>query len=79
MSRPKIDFQLPQFGPNLRRIRETKGFTQAALAKALSVKQSYISELELGRNNCSLGLAAKIAEVLKIKIEKLLENIANTD
>lgn len=77
MSRPKSDFELPQFGPNLKRLRELRGLSQAELAAQISVQQTYISALELGHKNCSLGLAAKLAEALEIKLEKFLENISN--
>jgi transcriptional regulator with XRE-family HTH domain len=75
--RPKYD--LPQFGPNLRRIREAKGLSQAALAEAVGLRQNHISDLEAGKSQPYLSLAVRLAEALKIEVKKFLEKIPNSD
>jgi transcriptional regulator with XRE-family HTH domain len=53
-------------GENIRRYREKKNLTQAALADALGATQGYISDLESGKRTPRVRRIAKIAEVLKI-------------
>lgn len=77
MPRPKFD--VPQFGPNLRRIRQAKGLSQAALAEAVGLAQNHVSDLERGDSQPYLGLVAKLAEALKIKVDKFLEKIPDSD
>ncbi len=77
MPRPKFD--LPQFGPNLRRIREQRGLSQSALAAAVGLRQNHVSDLESGRSQPYLSMAVRLSEALKIKLEKFLEKIPDSD
>ncbi len=77
MPRPKFD--LPQFGPNLRAIRQSRNMSQVELAKAVGLAQNHVSDLEAGRSQPYLSLAVRLSEVLKTKLEKFVEKIPDTD
>jgi DNA-binding XRE family transcriptional regulator len=53
-------------------IREWRGLTQAALAKALDSKSAYISQIETGNREGSLSFMARVAEVLDVKLDDLV-------
>jgi len=54
----------PAYGDELRRARRQRQLTQVALARALGVSQSYIAQMEAGRNFPSPALASRIAELV---------------
>jgi transcriptional regulator with XRE-family HTH domain len=59
---------LLKFGENLRKARESRGFTQAQLANELNVEISQISRIERGLINTSVITIYSIASVLKVDI-----------
>lgn len=61
------DFLLA-FGENLRRVRKSKGFTQAQLANDLGVEISQISRMERGIISTSISNVNKIARVLNVPL-----------
>ena len=54
----------PVYGHEFRQARRSRQLTQVALAKALGVSQSYIAQIEAGRNYPAPALVSRIAEVL---------------
>jgi phage repressor protein C with HTH and peptisase S24 domain len=54
----------PVYGHEFRQARRSRQLTQVALAKALGVSQSYIAQIEAGRNYPSATLVPRIVEVL---------------
>lgn len=64
---------LLKFGKNLRKLRESKDFTQAQLANELNVEISQISRIERGVINTSVTTVYSIACVLKVNISDLFE------
>jgi len=62
---------LLKFGENLRRVRESKGFTQAQLANELNVEISQISRIERGVINTSVTTIYSITCVLKVNVSDL--------
>lgn len=62
---------LIQFGENLRKLRQEKGFTQEALANELNVEVSQISRIERGVINTSVTTVYEISRVLRISISEL--------
>jgi transcriptional regulator with XRE-family HTH domain len=54
----------PSYGDQFRKARRDRQLTQVAVAKALGVSQSYIAQIEAGRNFPSPTLALRIAEIL---------------
>lgn len=59
-------------GANVRRLRQAKGLTQEQLAGEAAVDLTYIGGIERGRNNPSLLVMVRIAEVLGVEPAVLL-------
>jgi transcriptional regulator with XRE-family HTH domain len=60
-------------GKVLKKLREKRGLTQAALAKKVNVHQVTIARLETGERNPSMDLFQRLAKALKVKVGELLE------
>lgn len=60
-------------GDVLKKIRERRGLTQAALAEKVGVHQVTIARLETGERNPSMDLLQSLAKTLKVKVGELLE------
>jgi transcriptional regulator with XRE-family HTH domain len=56
-------------GRELKDTRQTLGLTQAEVAERLGVSPSYISAVEAGRRNLTLGQLANIANAMRLGIE----------
>jgi transcriptional regulator with XRE-family HTH domain len=64
---------LPQFGRKLRELRKKRNLTLNQLAKELEFEtHSYLSALESGKKQPSLGLVIKIAKLFKVTTDYLL-------
>ena len=59
------------FGRNLKKVRKSKGFTQAELANDIGIEISQISRIERGIINTSISTTNEIAKVLKVNITDL--------
>jgi predicted transcriptional regulator/DNA-binding XRE family transcriptional regulator len=53
-------------GPRLKRLREERGLTQAAVAQKLEVSASYYNQLENNQRSLTPALMAKVAELFKV-------------
>lgn len=62
-----------QFGHNVRRLREHKGWSQEALADYSSLHRTYISGIERGVRNPTLDIVHKIAIALDCPAADLLK------
>ena len=62
------------FGINVRRSRETKGWSQDKLSEMSGLHRTYISGIERGVRNPSIEIAHKIAVALEIKVARLFED-----
>lgn len=60
-------------GKRLARAREAAGFTQAQLAHAIGVGQQTVSMIESGRRNPSLANLVRLASLLNVTTDYLLE------
>ena len=60
------------FGTNVRRIRESKGLSQEALADKADLHRTYISDIERFTRNISLENVQKIANALEVEPSELL-------
>lgn len=58
-------------GPILRRFREERSLTQDRVAVGFDSSRSYISQLELGKKNCTFSALIKYADALGVKPEEL--------
>jgi transcriptional regulator with XRE-family HTH domain len=59
-------------GLNIRKYREKKGWSQEQLAFEADLHRAYIGQIERGEKNIGLINLQKIADALKIQIQKLL-------
>jgi transcriptional regulator with XRE-family HTH domain len=58
---------LIQFGETLKRVRKSKGFTQAELANDIGIEISQISRIERGVINTSISVIYAISKVLDVE------------
>ena len=69
---------LKRFGKMLKRIRQEKGLTQAALAKKAGISRVYLAQLEGSAKKPpirtpSIPTLERLAKALKVKLSHLLE------
>ena len=62
-----------QMGKKLRKLREARGMSQAALAKDAEISEGYLLRLEAGRQDPTLGVLERLAKALGVKVRTLLE------
>jgi XRE family transcriptional regulator of biofilm formation len=63
-----------RIGQMIKRLRQTKGLTQAELAKKAKVTRPYITMLESGvRKTPSLPMLQRLAKALGVPVTALLE------
>ena len=63
-----------RIGLNVHIERKLKGLTQEKLAELIDVHEKYIGRIETGKQNVTIKTLNKIANVLGIKITRLLED-----
>lgn len=68
-----IDNRCKVIGRNIKKYREKKVWTQEDLAEKVDIHVSYVGQIERGLRYPSLKVLFKIADVLSIKVHKLLE------
>lgn len=66
-------------GWNLRRLRVQRSLSQESLAVDASVDVSYLSRLENGLENPSIGLLERLAEALNVEFWALVRKPAKGD
>lgn len=60
------------FGKNIKKVRESKGLSQGDIARLLKLHRSYVSGIERGVRNPSLGVVERFAKVLKVPVNNLV-------
>ena len=60
------------FGNVLRRLRKNAGLTQEGLGLEADLQRSYVSILELGQQQPSLGTILKLAKALKLSAQEIV-------
>lgn len=65
--------KLIQFGKNLKKIRDARGYTQEYMSFNSGISFSTYSTLERGKNNVTLATLYAIADTLKIDIKELFD------
>ena len=60
----------------MRKIRKDKGFTQVILARKANVSRSAIARHETGRTELSVNSLVKIANVLGVPVDDLIDRKA---
>jgi transcriptional regulator with XRE-family HTH domain len=66
---------LKTLGRNVRKFRHEHGLSQGALGEKAGLHRTYISSLERGSRNVSMGSLAAIARAMDLSISKLCEGI----
>jgi len=61
------------FGKNVRRVRQSKGYSQEHLAELAGLHRTYIGSIERGERNVSLLNIGKLAKALEVTPAKLLD------
>lgn len=67
------------FARNLKRYRENRGLTQAALAAAMDVDRAHVSAMERGQQNVTLLTLGKVAGHLGVEPAQLIERAAQDE
>ena len=65
---------LRQFGNRVRALRQTRGWSQEALAHRCQLDRSYIGGVERGQRNVSLINVQKIAKALNVPLRVLFDH-----
>lgn len=60
------------FSQNLKDIRKDKQMSQFDLSEATKISQAYISQLEAGLKQPTLGVLQKLSKALNVSIAKLI-------
>jgi transcriptional regulator with XRE-family HTH domain len=60
-------------GENSKKIREVKNYTQKSMADRLEVSQKTYSNIENSGNNITIELIEKVAKILEVNFNKILE------
>ena len=60
-------------GKNIQRERKNKGLTQETFAELMNVSWSYVSKMEAGILNLSIGKICELSNFLKIDVSALLK------
>ena len=68
----KKEIVLIRIGTNIRELREEKNISQQDLAAACNFEKSNMSRIEAGRTNLTIGTLLKICEVLKVKLNEIV-------
>jgi transcriptional regulator with XRE-family HTH domain len=72
--KPTVDLDR-SFGPNLRRWRTRRGYSQERLAQLADIHRTEIGLLERGEREPKLGIIAKLAGALEIPPTALFEGL----
>jgi XRE family transcriptional regulator, regulator of sulfur utilization len=62
-----------RLGVTIKRLRERRGLTQEALAKAAGVHRVYVAQIEAQSKVPSIATLEKLAKALRVKVGRLLE------
>lgn len=66
---------MEKLGLRVRELRENAGMSQERLAELAEVHRTYISTIERGKQNISLAVIIRLADVLGIDLETLFTGI----
>jgi len=63
---------IQRFGKQLQRLRARRGLTQEQLAVTAGLSRTYLTRLELGQHDPSLGTLVRLAKALRVSVTDLL-------
>ena len=61
-----------KLGENIKRIRLRRKMTQGDICRKLEMDRSYMSAIESGKKNITLGILEKLADALDVSVDELL-------
>ena len=61
------------FGLRLKRLRNRKKWSQAALAAKLGVSREYVARLEGGQHDPPLSTVERLAKIFRVRVSKLVD------
>jgi transcriptional regulator with XRE-family HTH domain len=59
-------------GARIRKLREQREMSQAALARKAKITREYVNKLEAGRYDPTMGVLQRIARALDVSVTELL-------
>jgi len=62
----------PAFGRAVRRLRDSRGFSQEKLAELAGIHRTYIGDVERGARNIALVNMARIAKALGTSLSRII-------
>ena len=63
---------------NMRRLRQSKGWSQEEFAHEAGLHRIYVSDLERGARNPTITVLDKLAIALEVKVGELLDETCET-
>ena len=60
-------------GQRIKRLREGRGLSQAALAAKAKITREYVNKLEAGRYDPTLGVVQRLAKALGVTLADLVK------
>jgi len=67
---PQISKKL---GANIKKIRIRKKMSQGDICRAINMDRSYMSAIENGKKNITIGVLGKLASALGVSVNELLK------
>lgn len=64
-----------RFGQTIRRHRERQGLSQEAFADLAGIHRTYVSSIERGKVQVSIGIAQKLATTLGIPLSRIWKEL----
>jgi transcriptional regulator with XRE-family HTH domain len=66
-------------GETIKQQRSALGISQGELAKRSGLHRTYVSDIERGMRNPTLGSIQKIAQALHVSVAKLFRSVASSN
>lgn len=67
------------FGAWLRELRHRRGLTQVTVAARAGISVGYLSQIETGRHNATLGLIVRLSHALDAKPSQLMARLDSVE
>ena len=62
-----------KLGDNIKRIRLRRKMSQGDICRAIEMDRSYMSAIESGKKNVTIGVVEKLARALDVSVDELLK------
>lgn len=63
------------FGRTVRMYREKLGISQEGFAEMAEIHRTYVSSIELGKVQVSIGVAEKLAKALDVPLSRIFRDV----